>query len=292
MTLTFNREGYFRIAQLTDIHLREYPLTINDNEILKDIERGILSLKPNLIVITGDLLNSFQNKNERELLEVFFHFLNRFDAPKAITYGNHDAEYKLSRQDYDELFEKIVEHTVSRKHLKIINGLSQYCIELFNHSADLERVLYVIDSGRVSPAPHRTNDWILPEQVEWYRETSKHYIGTLNNLLFLHIPLPEYIYAKNNIISGQIGEPDQLISASRINTGLFSELFFSNQIYGVFCGHNHLNNGELLWEDIRLVYGLFSGKEKKAKNFRGIRYIDLHEKNHEVSTECLYFHDK
>jgi len=289
MALIFKQDSNFRIAQVTDIHLKEYPLTKNDQEILVDIEKGLRALNPDLIVITGDLLNSFQNQHERQLLELFFHFLNRFDVPKAITYGNHDAEYKMSRQDYDDLFEEIVELTVVRKHEKILGGLTQYCIEIFNQEKELERVLYVMDSGKVSPSPNRTNDWILPEQVLWFREASQKYIDMRNNLFFLHIPLPEYIYARENILNGQIGEPNRLISASRINTGLFSELFFSKQIFGVFCGHNHLNNAELIWENIHLIYGLFSGKEDKAKDFRGIRYIDLIEENHEVITNCLFY---
>lgn len=50
MTLNFNQEGSFRITQVTDIHLREYPLTANEQETLEGIERGLRALKPDLIV--------------------------------------------------------------------------------------------------------------------------------------------------------------------------------------------------------------------------------------------------
>lgn len=54
MTVTFNEEGKFRIAQVTDVHLNHYPFDDNDEQILSDIFNAIQHIKPDLIMITGD----------------------------------------------------------------------------------------------------------------------------------------------------------------------------------------------------------------------------------------------
>lgn len=290
MTVTFNEERKFRIAQVTDVHLNHYPFDDNDEQILSDIFNAIQHIQPDLIMITGDFSNSYNNPEELGIMTGFFEFLNKFDIPKAITYGNHDTEFELSRQDAEKLFNKVVKNKVIRKHEKIVGDLTQYVIEVNDARGFLNRVLYVMDTGHVAPGPMKTNDWILPKQVEWFREASKEYKALKDNLLFIHIPIPEYLRAKDQIVSGTLLEPDQLISTSRVNTGLFSELLFSDQIYGVFCGHNHLNNAELLWEGIHLFYGMFSGKEEKAGDFRGIRYIDL-ATDDSVQSECVFYKD-
>lgn len=293
MTLMMNEEGHFRIAQVTDVHLNDYPLSENDQAILRDLQAGLEALQPDLIMITGDFVNSYQNNQEEAIVRTFFDFLNRFQVPKAVTFGNHDSEHQVSRQDLEHLFEEIVDYRVDRHYESTVDGMTQYVVEIVNQDQSLNRVLYVLDSGQVAPGDDKTNDWILPEQVDWFRQTAPHYQSCHDNLVFIHIPLPEYLRAKTNIVSGELREPKQLISTSRINTGLFSELFFSQQIHGVFCGHNHLNNAEMIWEDIHLYYGLFSGKETKAGDFRGLRYIDLSNQPNQtsVTSACLFYKD-
>ncbi|UUX33368.1 metallophosphoesterase [Fundicoccus culcitae] len=291
MTLMMDSNKRFRIAQLTDMHLTNFPFDQNDVQILHDVKKAVEHIEPDLIMITGDFVNSYNNENELEIVTAFFEFLNEFDIPKAITYGNHDTEHKLTRNDLEQLFNTLVSNKVSRVHEKMVDDRTQYVVEINSSEGSLARVLYVMDTGHVAPGEDKTNDWILREQVEWFRESCSQYKSLKNNLLFIHIPIPEYLLAKKNILSGALLEPNQLISTSRINTGLFSELFFSQQIYGVFCGHNHLNNAEMLWEDIHLFYGMFSGKEEKAGDFRGVRYIDLGIEGNTVSSDCVFFND-
>lgn len=197
----------------------------------------------------------------------------------------------MTRKNLEDLFDEIVENRVERHYECLVEDRSQYVIEVKNSTSQVVRSLYVMDSGHVAPGDDKINDWILPGQVDWFKEVAPNYAYLNNNLFFLHIPLPEYLRGKENILSGELREPNQLISTSRINTGLFSELFFSKQIYGVFCGHNHQNNAEILWEGIHLFYGMFSGKEAKAGDLRGIRYIDLGLDSDEVRSECVFYGD-
>lgn len=292
MIVKFNGNGTFRIAQLTDIHLNHYPFDDNDNKILTDIERTVKKLQPDLLMITGDMVNTYQNTEEKSIFRAFFEFLNRFDIPKSVTYGNHDSENQLNRHHLEALFEEIVKKKVDRKREEIIVERSNYTIEILNSTGtSKQQVLYVMDTGMVAPGIESKNDWVYPEQVEWFSKTAENYKGYKNNLLFIHIPLPEYISAKENLVSGELREPGKLISSSKINTGLFSQLYFSKQIHGIFCGHNHLNNAELLYEGIHLYYGMFSGKEEKAVDFRGIRCIDLMEFGEKIGSENIFYND-
>lgn len=290
MYLSMNKKNKFRIAQITDVHLNHYPFDENDQIILMDIKRALETLKPDLIMLTGDYVNTYQNEQEEVIFRNFFAFLNQFHAPKAITYGNHDSERCLDRVDIEKIFNEIVVNRVKREDEAIIEGLPHYTVSIKGNDG-LSNVLYIMDSGRTAPGPDRTNDWMLPDQVKWFRKTSQRYAGMKHNLVFMHIPLPEYDRARVNILNGELREPGQLISISRINTGLFSELFFSEQIDSVYCGHNHLNNAEMLWEGIRLIYGMFCGREPKAGDFRGIRYIDIMGDTGAVHTEYKFFHE-
>lgn len=292
MNVHFNKRDSFRIAQLTDVHLNHYPFDENDAIILSDIERTIEKLQPDLIMITGDVVNTYKNPEERFIFKAFFEFLNRFAMPKAITYGNHDSESELTREQLEDLFDEIVENKVDRKHERVFDERSNYCVEILDqNNQHPQQILYVMDSGKVAPGENSTNDWVYPGQVEWFSKIAANYTGFTNNLLFLHIPLPEYSAAKNNVLSGELREPNKLISTTKINTGLFSQLYFSKQIYGVFCGHNHLNNAEFLHEGIHLFYGMFSGREAKAGDFRGIRYIDVMESGKKIQSDIVFYKD-
>lgn len=290
MYLMMNPTNQFRIVQITDIHLNHYPFDENDQIILTDIKQALEMLKPDLIMLTGDYVNTCQNEQEELIFRNFFAFLNQFHAPKAITYGHHDSERCLDRVDIEKIFNEIVVNKVKREHEEWIEGLSQYAV-MIKGDKGLSNVLYVMDSGRTAPGIERTNDWILPRQVEWFRKVSRRYTEMKYNLVFMHSPLPEYDQARVNILAGELREPNQCISFSRINTGLFSEFFFSEQIDSVYCGHNHLNNAEMMWEGIRLIYGMFCGRDEKSGDFRGVRYIDIDGATGAVTTDFRYFYE-
>lgn len=83
--LSFNN---FKIVQLSDLHSASFG---NDNQVLI---KKIISLKPNIIVMTGDMVNS-EDKN----FDVFLH-LAKSVSQKYRTYyviGNHEQNLKDSK---------------------------------------------------------------------------------------------------------------------------------------------------------------------------------------------------
>ena len=100
----------------------------------------------------------------------------------------------------------------------------------------------------------------------------------------MHIPLPEYWQAANNILSGECNETNDMISAPYINTGLFASAYTNGQIQAVFCGHDHDNNFVGEHHGIKLVYGQVSGYQCYGDNERGARTIVLTANGMETET--------
>jgi len=78
----------FKIVQLSDIHIGA---THNDNFLPKTIAR-VNALKPDFVVITGDLLDGMHHYKENEFL-----CLNNIEAPVFFTLGNHENFIDMDR---------------------------------------------------------------------------------------------------------------------------------------------------------------------------------------------------
>lgn len=74
-------DGY-RIVQLSDLHLGSYG---NDTSFIKRVVDSVNALKPNVVVFTGDLVNT-----KVEEAEPFLNTLRQIQAPVYSITGNHD----------------------------------------------------------------------------------------------------------------------------------------------------------------------------------------------------------
>ena len=93
------------------------------------------------------------------------------------------------------------------------------------------------------------------------------------DLVFLHIPLPEY---KDAWMSGKVnGRRNETISSPMVNTGLFTSMLLNGNIAGVFCGHDHDNDFVADYQGIKLCYGRISGFQCYGELTRGARVIEL-----------------
>ncbi len=269
----------FSIMQLTDIHIGEYPFNADDEHTFQAIETAVSQIKPNLIMITGDLLWSDGVTNPQRGYQRLVDLFNHHDYPIAITYGNHDSEETLTRANLLQL-ENQFYHRAKQTHYFIENITNKACytLEIFNKNI-LTNVLYVFDSGDY---PSRDDikgyDWISLNQIDWYEQTHKYYsekYGKTNDLVFLHIPLPEYQQAGKHIIAGNFWETNPRICSGELNTGLFSHIINNDHVAGIFCGHDHDNNFDGIFMNTHLVYGNVSGYNCYGDLPRGYRMINL-----------------
>ncbi|RDY27097.1 serine/threonine protein phosphatase [Romboutsia weinsteinii] len=277
MKLKYNENNTFRIIQMTDLHIGSLPHHEDDYKTFDLIDKAISKLNPDLVVITGDLIWTDGVPAPAKIFIELMERINKHAVPVAIAYGNHDSEMSVSRCDL-RVMERLLDNLVEKKHTFIFEEKESYCVEIFNKSGEnLENVLYLFDSGWYPKLDIGTYDWIQPQQINWFRSTSETYMRDCGkrDLVFMHIPIPEYWEAAKNIISGECNETNDMISAPYINTGLFSALYINKQIDAMFCGHDHDNNFLGMHHGIKLGYGNVTGYQCYGDLPRGVRVIDL-----------------
>lgn len=139
-------DNSLRIVQLTDLHNSKFG---PDN---KRLVRKVAEQKPDLILITGDLLNS--NEENTDIAVTLIECLSEI-APVYVSYGNHEKEYETAYGiDIAALFEqagaKVLEYSyedieVNGQQLRI-GGIYGYCIParfLETNEADPEECAFL-----------------------------------------------------------------------------------------------------------------------------------------------------
>lgn len=289
--LKYNEDGLFRIVQFTDTHIGNMPFHKDDYKTFELIDNVLSNIDVDLIVHTGDIIWS---EGVKDAHIVFQKTLEKFEVhkrPMAITFGNHDAEDIITRSDLRDIFDSTLSNRPLKKHVFVQDDRESHVVEI--HGSDsqcVKNVLYIIDSGADAPLPIGIYDWNLPEQVEWFRKTAEKYKkhdGVKRNIVFQHIPVPEYWESRKNIINGVNLETDETISSPHINTGLFANMLLNGETWGMFVGHDHENNFDSLYHDIHLVYGNVSGYQTYGSLDRGVRVIELSEKDSSINTYII-----
>lgn len=312
MEIHYNNEGTFKILQLTDLHLGAVPSNESDQKTYEGIEKVIKKETPDLLIFTGDILYSLeehQASNPKESLKHFITFINQFEIPYAYTFGNHDAEEKVTRSELHAVFDKYAKFLINKKHIYTVKDRENYVIELHgSKTKEVKQVFYVIDSGDYSQTDYSYYAWVLFEQISWLKEKTAFYKrkdGVKNDLIFQHIPIPEYWLASQNILDGKFNEAkttgsfseinsealdfQHAVFSPEINSGLFLEILLSNQIWGMFVGHDHDNSFDGIYKGIHLVYGQSSGYNTYGNEPKGARVIELKEFEQTVETYSVYY---
>ena len=285
--LRFNSEGEFKIAQYTDLHWdEEVPEEV---EIIKNIIRGVTAAeKPDLAVFTGDVICT--DKTEQGWKH-FISLMNELGVPYAVTMGNHDPEFNLTR---DQIFDILEADPlfVGERGPKEISGVGNYILEVkaSDGSDKVNALAYCFDSGDYTPSRKDFGyyGWFERDQVEWYMEQSGRYTaangGTpVNALAFFHIALPEYKLLEKSDRLGNYLEP---ICSPDLNTGMFQAMRYIGDIMGVFVGHDHCNDFLGKYYDITLAYGRRT-QAWEDEVVSGSRIIVLKEGQREFETYCV-----
>lgn len=268
----------FRIMQLTDIHIGSFPFVTEDLQTLAAIKKAVLAVKPDLIMVTGDLIWSDGVDRPERGYQALVELFNQLPFPIAVTYGNHDAEDTMTRTHLRQL-EAGLKYRVPKQHAFVDDrDKESYTLEI-NDSHGLRHVLYVIDTGNHAPGSETAYDYPSTQQVAWWHQTQANYQAekqtTTLDLAFIHIPLPEYQQAGEHQLAGYFWETNPRVSCGQLNAGLFSEFEHDNQLKAVFCGHDHDNNFVGTYLGKQLIYGNVSGYNCYGDLARGYRLINL-----------------
>lgn len=282
MKLEYDGKEFFRICQLTDIHLGPCPLNDPSKKTLESIDSLLSVNKFNLIIITGDIIWGKLINEPQKTIGELAQVLNRHKIPVAFTYGNHDTEGDFGRQDLRGL-EKLFTNLAPKYNSKIIDDRENYTLEVYKEGI-LMNVLYVWDSGAYSYLTgEKEYACIDNKQINWFNKLP--YTRNKGNidLGFLHIPLPEYGSAKNIFQ----GEKNEEICSPKVNSGLFYNLLIKGNVKAVFAGHDHDNNFVANYKGVKLAYGNVTGYNTYGSLPRGCRIIDIYE--NKVNSQIAYF---
>ena len=276
----FNPDGKFKILHLTDTHYVSGDP--RSERALKNVIEMLDSEKPDLVIHTGDII--FGRPAEESLREILAPISER-KIPFAVTLGNHDQEFGMSRREVYDLVRTLPYNVNSL--VEGIYGVSNDLITLTSAQDDsVKWVFYLFDSNHMSRLPGiQGYDYIHFDQIDWYRKRSAQFKqlngGTpIPSLAFFHIPLPEYNYATRldtrRVMRGNFGEEPY---SPLVNSGLFVSMKEMGDVKAIICGHDHDNDYAMSWNNMFLMFGRFGGCDTVYNDLKpsGARVIELTE---------------
>lgn len=277
-TLQFNAQGKFKIVQFTDVHyIADDP---RSDIALERINEVLDTEKPDLVIFTGDVI--YGKPAEKGLRTVLQTVADR-KLPFAVTFGNHDDEQGLSRQELFDIIKGIPYNLTST--VEGLSGVTNFILPV--RSSDGTRdaeILYVLDSHSYSQIKGIGGyDYIKFDQIQWYRQNSERLTAAnggnpIPSLAFFHIALPEYHQAVADESAPIFGIRKERACSPALNSGLFVAMKEMGDVQGIFVGHDHDNDYAVMWQGILLAYGRYTGGNTVYNNLpNGARIIELTE---------------
>ena len=210
-----------------------------ETELYEKAVNAINRLKPDFVVITGDLVNNKDDKSQKAEFKRITATINR-KIPVYYSPGNHDIGLPPSPQDIDSFISDYGYDKFSFQHKKsIFIGLNSCIIKA--NSPVLEQIQF---------------DWLSKELIK--AGNAQHII------LFCHIPFFINSYEEPEIYSN--------ISVETRNK--YFSLFKEYKVDAIFAGHLH-NNSTTKYGNILLVTTSALGKPL-ADALSGIRIVTVY----------------
>ncbi|WP_123041007.1 metallophosphoesterase family protein [Cohnella candidum] len=277
--LVFNDEGLFKIVQFTDLHWGDG--NENDMKTRRVMERVLEEERPDLVVITGDVIESGTCTTPAHSIREAAASLVKAGTPWAVVFGNHDAEGNAT---HAELIDAIrdLPHGLTESGPEELTGTGNYVLRVAGRDGKTDQALFFLDSGAYADAPIGGYAAFARDQIDWFVRESEA-LAVKNGgkpvpaLAFFHIPLPEY----NDVWDFREcrGHKYEEICCPLLNTGMFAAMVQQGNVAGTFVGHDHANDfaGELM--GVTLCYGRKTGYNNYSKEgfAHGARVIVLEE---------------
>lgn len=278
-TLKFDAQGRFKIVQFTDLHWGDG--NENDNKTRDLMERVLEAERPDLVVVTGDLIESMTCSDPRVSIVKAVSVMERLETPWAAVFGNHDAEENVARE---ELLEALSgsQYGLMERGPNHLTGIGNYVIRIAGRDGRTNRALFMIDSGDYASPSIGGYAAIARDQIDWFVSESDALAKDNGGeqvpaLAFFHIPLQEYRHVWE--FRECRGSKFEDVCCSLLNTGMFAAMVQQGNVKGTFVGHDHNNDyaGELM--GITLCYGRTTGYNNYMKEGfpQGARVIQLEE---------------
>ena len=283
-----NKDKDFKILNLTDVHTENHELSEDSVKlrILKSTVTELVSrIKPDLITISGDMAwgGSF------EAYEMLTEFMESFNTPWSIVWGNHDQEkgYEVLEKT-EEIFSK-GKHFLYEQGPKEL-GRGNFVIAICEDDKIVEGLIMMDTHNRVKYINKDGNeDWgwgkLYPEQFGWYKENVCKLTdqGCKETTIIIHQPIYAYNHARdvaykegldtrkldlkasytdeywNEEYKGSFGINCEDVCCFKEDDGFFDLVCELGSTKTVIAGHDHVNCSCIRYKGVRLTYGLKTG---------------------------------
>lgn len=284
-------------TQIIDPGQKRYAGRIEESEALTDeqlyedcfyyIEEAVKQANPDLILLTGDIVYGEFDDNGTSLQKLVA-YMESLGIPWAPIFGNHENESTKGVTWQCQQFEQAENCLFKRGDM---TGNSNYTIGI-QQGDKLIKVIYMMDTNgcwngqSYSYMPEfgeynqdekmQITPGIGVDVIEWLDATSTEIANTLgyapSKFAAFHIPITEFTAAAiakgyqtgdetSFIINDPTGEDFgiQNSESPRIATANLWSIMKRQNFDGVFVGHEHSNNTSIVFEGIRLTFGLKTG---------------------------------
>lgn len=316
----------FKILNLTDIQYNDTLDIGNRKYTEKTIRTLIEQEKPDLITMTGDQVwNPFQKQSQKDLIELIDSFGIPW-APVFGNHdgeGNADKNWLADRyiESKNCLFKKGPNNIggVGNYIINIMEGdkIVQSLImmdsgswrgydsipeerKMTEKAIDPDTQEWIMnDDGSVKIDAFGTGyEFLAESQIEWYKwaikGAQKVNGGEMpESIAFFHIAIPEfytaYIRWKESGYDSQMGfgEKREEVCCPSINSGFFEAVKELGSTKNIVVGHDHINNYSIMYEGVRLTYGLKTGDRCYAdEDLNGGTVLTI--TNNGITTEHKY----
>ena len=245
---------------------------------------------PDLILITGDLVYGEFDDNGSNFLELIA-FMESFKIPWAPVFGNHDNESKMGVDWQCDQLEAAENCLFLQREL---TGNGNYTVGI-KQGNELTRIFFMLDSNGCSAASAestanghtRTSVGFGADQINWYTNIAaniKKKSPETNISMAFHIQLSVFgdAFAKYGTNGSTKVDIDSLADKSESDFGYIGAALKSSWdsnksvwngfkalgVDSVFVGHEHANSASIMYEGVRLQYGMKCSTYDRNNYFR------------------------
>ena len=195
-SFSFDEAGEFTILQMTDMHLDMGRK--RDETVLAQIAEQVDAVKPDLVAITGDMLDGHSTqlfRDKRASLKSIAALFEERAQYWAYVPGNNDGEVLGTAADIAAFLGKNYKFCIVGNAANI-TGETHYVIPIENNGTVVHQLVFM-DSGMRDPATkYKTYDCFKPDQADWLKAQLAS--GT-KSTLFFHMNTPAFTQAISDV---------------------------------------------------------------------------------------------
>lgn len=285
-TLRFSKDGKFKIMVFADCQ----DDSTADTKMTHVMGEMLEATKPDLVVFTGDNVVTRSTSAFKTGADAMLNPVVSRGIPYAITFGNHDDQYGVSKQTQLDYY-RTVGNCLTYDAVPSLTGVGNCNLPIYaSNSNAMAFNLWMIDSNTYEGSGTSKYDHVHQDQLDWLKSTQDSITAqqghVVPSMMFQHIIVPEVrnCFATTSPYTFKPGMGSGMVQESpcppATNGGQYSAVCNLGGVLGIVTGHDHINNfiakpGPV---DLISVSGITYASYGE-ENVRGCHLITLDESN-------------